>query len=188
MLQRDFLSLRDVEVGRDGRTLVLACVPFDVAATVDDGHGPYREVFRRGAFRHVVGAPNRTELRYAHAPGIPYGFGVDLVEDANYLLGSFRVAPSDDGDRLLALVRDDQLRGVSVGYVAGQSRAGRDDLGDLTERLLVKRLPEVSVTPAAAYLGAEVLAVREETLEVPPGNAGALERERLYWRRLRGIM
>lgn len=184
MLQREFLALRDVEVGSDGRTLVLACVPFDVPATVDDGDGPYREVFRRGAFRHVVSAPNRTELRYAHTPGVPYGFGLDLVEDEKYLLGSFRVAPSDDGDRLLALVRDDQLRGVSVGYVAGQSRTGRDDFGELTERLLVKRLAEVSVTPAAAYAGAEVLAVRE----APTGHAGAVERERLYWRRIRGIL
>jgi len=190
MLQRDFLALRDVVVGGDGRTVVLACVPFDVPALVDDGDGPYREVFRRGAFAQVVKAPNRVELRYAHqGGGAPYGFGLDLVEDPGYLLGSFRVAPSERGDQLLALVNDDQLAGVSIGYVAGHSQVGRDADGPITERLRVKRLPEVSLTPAPAYQGsAQVLAVREEVPVFPSVDAGALERERLYWARVRGLL
>lgn len=187
MLQREFLQIRDAEVGGDGRTVVLACVPFDQPALVDDGSGPYREVFRRGAFRHVVDAPNRVELRYAHQhDGAPYGFGVDLVEDPGYLLGSFRVAPSERGDQVLALVLDDQLSGVSIGYVAGQSRDGRDVEGPLVERMRVKRLAEVSLTPAPAYKqGSGVLAVREDGLAVPAVDAGAIERERLYWARFR---
>lgn len=187
MLQREFLSLRDAELGGDGRTVVLACVPFDVPATVDDGDGPYREVFRHGAFRHVVNAPNRVELRYAHqAQGAPYGFGVDLVEDPKYLLGSFRVAPSAQGDQVLALVGDGQLNGVSIGYVPGQSREGRDEAGRLVERMRVKRLAEVSLTPAPAYLdGAHVLAVREDGSVFPDRHAAMVERERLRWARLR---
>ena len=188
MLQRDF-HLRDAEVGGDGRTVVLACVPFDVPALVDDGDGPYREVFRQGAFRHVVNAPNRVELRYAHQrAGAPYGFGVDLIEDPKYLLGSFRVAPSEQGDQVLALVTDGQLGGVSIGYVAGQSRDGLDRDGALVERLRVKRLAEVSLTPAPAYgEGSRVLAVREDDLAVPGVDAAAVERERLYWARFRTL-
>ena len=185
MLVRDFLTLRDAVVAGDGRTLVLACVPFDQPATVDDGDGPYREVFRRGAFSHVVRAPNRVELRYAHQPGVPYGFGTDLVEDPKYLLGSFRVAPSDAGDQVLALVKDDMLRGVSVGYVAGHSESGQDADGPLVQRLRVKRLAEVSLTPAAAYEGAEVLAVRSEDVAATAVDAAAVERERWHWQRLR---
>lgn len=185
MKVREFLSLRDAVVAGDGRTVVLACVPFDVPATVDDGEGPYREVFRRGAFAQVVKAPNRVELRYAHQPGVPYGFGVDLVEDPKYLLGSFRVAPSDAGDQVLALVKDDQLRGVSIGYLAGKSQEGRDAHGPLVERLRVKRLAEVSLTPAAAYEDAHVLAVRAADPAFPVVDAATLERERLHWARLR---
>jgi HK97 family phage prohead protease len=138
----------------------------------------------------VVKAPNRVELRYSHqTAGAPYGFGIDLVEDPGYLLGSFRVAPSEQGDQLLSLVRDDQLAGVSVGYVAGTSRPGRDAEGPLVERMRVKRLPEVSLTPAPAFSdGAQVLAVREQGPVIPVVDAGAVERERLYWARMRGLI
>lgn len=183
MLERSF-QVSDAQVGGDGRTVVLACVPFDAPAQVDDGEGLYREVFRRGAFRHVVAAPNRVELRYSHQrEGAPYGFGVDLVEDPRYLLGTFRVAPSAQGDQILALVTDDQLQGVSIGYTPGQSRDSVDAAGPLTERLRVKRLAEVSLTPAGAYEEAGVLAVREG--EAPGLDLGAIERERLYWAGLR---
>lgn len=160
MLQRDY-RVRDV-AERDGRTLELACVPFDAPAWVDDGDGPYREVFRRGAFSHITRAANRVELRYAHRQdGAPYGFGMELREDADYLRGVFRVAPSEDGDRLLGLVRDDQLQGVSVGYLPGVDRDGGDADGPLVERVRVKRLAEVSLTPSPAYEDARVLALRE---------------------------
>ncbi len=166
MLLRDF-PLRDVCRVGDGRTLDLACVPFGVPAWVDDGDGPYREMFERGAFSHIVRAANRTELRYAHRQdGAPYGFGVELTEEPGYLRGLFRVAPSEDGDRLLALVNDDQLGGVSIGYMPGTDRVETDDDGPVTVRTRVKRLPEVSLTPAPAYTeGAQVLAVREAAAE-----------------------
>lgn len=178
MFQRDY-QLRDAVIGGDGRTVVLACVPFDREALVDDGDGPYREVFRRGAFTHLTSAARHTELKYTHDPGMPYGFGIDLVEDPSYLLGSFRVAPSDGGDQLLALVRDEQLRGVSIGYVAGghpgDNRETLDNSGRLVERLRVKRLPHVALTPAPAYVGAQVLAVREQD---PDAERLELERRR----------
>lgn len=184
MFLRDF-QLRDAEVGGDGRTVVLACVPFDREALVDDGAGPYREVFRRGAFAHITGAARHTELRYAHrdSPAHLLGFGVDLVEDPSYLLGSFRVSPSDAGDQVLALVRDGQLAGVSIGYVPGQhsgdNRESITESGLLVERLRVKRLPEVSLTPAPAYADASVLTVREQAAPDPAHVAKA--RARAAW-------
>lgn len=161
MLLRDF-QLRDAEVTGDGRSLVLACVPFDVSAWVDDGDGPYREGFRRGAFRHILRAPNRVELRYAHGPALPYGFGTELMEDPSHLVGVFRVAPSEQGDQVLALVRDGQLGGVSIGFLPGESEEGSDDDGPVTWRTRVKRLGEVSLTPAPSYPGAKVLSVRSD--------------------------
>lgn len=160
MLVRDF-QVRDL-AQVDGRTLELACVPFDTPTWVDDGEGPYREAFKRGAFTHVVKAPHVVELRYAHRQdGAPYGFGKSLTEDADYLRGVFRVAESDDGDRLLGLVRDGQLTGVSIGYVPGSDVTETDADGPFTSRVRVKRLGEVSLTPAPAYVEAQVLAVRE---------------------------
>ena len=184
MLTREF-NLRDAEAAGDGRTLVLACVPYDTPTWVDDGDGPYREGFRRGAFRHVVKAANRVELRYDHRQGpLPYGFGVDLVEDSTHLIGSFRVAPGDQGDQMLALVRDGQLAGVSIGFVPGSGEDGADDGGAVLWRTTVKRLTEVSLTPAAAYTGADVLALR---VGPPPRDAAASARGWITVQKLRQV-
>lgn len=179
MLTREF-GLRDAEIGGgDGRTLVLACVPFGVEAVVDDGDGPYREVFRRGAFEHVTRAPNRVELRYRHRQDmLPFGFAADLVEDPKHLIGSFRVAPGERGDQILDLVRDGQLSGVSIGFLPGTDMVTGSGA---VERVRVKKLGEVSLTPVQVYTGAEVLAVREAMADM----AGAVERERLSLRRIR---
>ena len=179
LLEREF-QMRDAEIGADGRTLILACVPFDVAATVDDGDGQYEESFKRGAFASITKAANRVELRYAHREGIPYGFGQQLIEDPTHLLGVFRVAPSERGDQVLALVRDNQLKGVSIGFVPGHSDETTVNGKRSVSRVHIKQLAEVSLTPAPAYHGAEVLAVREASVD-----AALRERERLFWTRAR---
>ena len=183
MLTRSY-HLRDAEVGGDGRSLILACVPFDTAAMVDDGRGPYREVFRHGAFTHLVDAARRVELRYAHhQDGPPYGYGLDLIEDPGYLLGRFRVAPSAHGDQVLALVNDGQLSGVSIGYIAGQSNDTSDADGPLVERVRVKRLAEVSLVPVgtSSYDEAQVLAVRAHVEDAPDPLLLARARARAAW-------
>lgn len=156
MLSRSF-ELRDAEI--KGRTLELACVPFDREAWVSDHEGEYREVFRHGAFAGVINDPRRTQLRYAHSEDLKdrLGIGLELREDAAYLHGAFRVTQGERGDHLLDLVRSGDLAGVSVGFMAGASRR----TGDLVERLRVKQLVEVSLVDAPAYQEAEVLAVRQ---------------------------
>lgn len=168
MLKRTY----EAEASTDGRTLELVCVPYGTAARVDDGDGPYLEAFQRGAFRRVIKAPNRTELRYQHdGSGLPYGFGLQLEERASHLWGSFSVAPTTMGEQLLALV-DDGLTGVSIGFVPGASEV-RDGV---TVRTSVKQLPEVSLTVAASYDAAMVVAVRSALgIDV----AADRERERL---------
>lgn len=183
LLTRTF-DLHDVDVKGDGRTLTLALVPFMQPAEVWDPNGAhYREQFARGAFSNVVRAPNRVELRYWHdQTGLPYGFGSRLVEDDRYLVGDFRVSRSVTGDHLLALV-EDGLKGVSVGFYADDSGAVRE--GDLVTRTRVKRVKEVSMTPAPAYEGAEVLAVRAQEPRSGPSRVEvARERERAFWSRL----
>lgn len=183
LLVRSF-ELDSVEVAADGRTVELACMPFDRPAVVNDGQGRYREVFRRGAFRHVVAAPNRTALRWDHDTGVPYGTGETLSEGPTHLVGTFRVTRSEASDRLLSLARSGDL-GVSVGYVPGRSRDGIDDDGPLVERILVKRLAEVSLTPTPMYADTGVLAVRSG---LDDDVRAEVERARLHWRRLRLVL
>lgn len=175
-------DLHDLEVSGDGRTLTLAVVPYMEPATVMDADSPapYREQFQRGAFVNVVKAPNRVELRYWHdQASLPYGFGARLREDARYLVGDFRVARGAVGDHLLALV-EDGLRGVSVGF--HDDPAGNVWSGDLVTRTKVKRLKEVSMTPAPTWEEAGLLAVRsQERLSPGPGVEALRERERHFW-------
>jgi HK97 family phage prohead protease len=154
------LVLRDVEV--KGRTLVLACVPFDTPTWVSDGGDPYREEFAPGAFDHVD--PTRTQLRYRHSGDLldRLGAGRALKEDGGWLIGEFAVAKGQRGDHLIDLVDSGDLRGVSVGFDPGVDEVRVDADGEVTRRVRVKRLPEVSLVDQPAYAEAQVVAVREE--------------------------
>lgn len=184
MLRHEFaVQLRDVAVA--GRTLTILAAPFDTPAPVLDEDGnPIIEQFARGAFTHLLPHPHRVELRYEHRhAGAPYAVGQQLVEDAAGLVGTWRVAPSDDGDRLLGLVADDQLRGASVGFVPGDRPGDNQWIDNILTRRRVKQLPEVSLTAAPIYEAARVLELRA----APPADVAdtrTRERERWYWRTL----
>jgi HK97 family phage prohead protease len=154
------LQLRGAEV--KGRTLVLACVPFDTPTWVSDGGEPYREEFAPGAFDHID--PTRTQLRYQHSGDLldRLGAGRRLVEDGGWLVGEFVVAKGQRGDHLIDLVDSGDLRGVSVGFNPGVDQTRVDSDGEVVRRVRVKQLPEVSLLDAPAYTGAEVLALRED--------------------------
>ena len=165
-------EVEDGAISKDGRTLRLRLLPFDLPAIVHERGETYREGFRRGAFAHLLAAANRVELRYEHQQAdLPYGFGTELVEDASALVGSFRSADSERGRHLLALV-EDGLRGVSVGFFPDK-RADEHSAGVVWRRR-VKALKEVSLTTAPIYAEAEVLAVRHQ-LELDAA------RERARW-------
>lgn len=159
---RDY-HIRDMQL--TGRTLVLACVPFDTPNWVmEPDRGEFREVFRRGAFAGPVADPRRTKLRVNHdqSPIAFYGHGLELREDARYLMGEFRVTPGPDGDKLLELVHGEEFGGVSIGFTGGFNQATTDADGPLVEHTRIKRMPEVSLVDEPAYTEAKVLAVREK--------------------------
>lgn len=160
MLLRHAYEVADLQV-KDGRTLILAVVPINTPAWVEDETGRYRERFAPGAFKHCD--PTRVQLRYMHSTDMRdrMGAGVTMHEDGKYLIGTARVFPGDRGDHLLTLVNERELRGVSVGFYPGIDRPAHDQDGPLLERVRVKRMPEWSLVDEPAYRGSEVLAVRE---------------------------
>lgn len=177
MLTHSF-EVRDAEV--KGRTVVLACVPYDTPAPVADANGdPYLEQFTRGAFRNVVKAPHVVQLLHDHRPGVGFGYARSLREDPQYLVGEWRIPRSDPGDQLLALVGDEQLRGVSVGFVPGDHADDNQWVDNVLTRRYVRQMPEVSLTPAPVYADATVLEVRAQR---DRARARARERERWLWR------
>lgn len=150
------LAHADLEV-RDGRTVYGLAVPFDREATVNDGFGNYREVFRKGAFARTIKAGvNRVKFLKNHDRGRdPLGRAISLREDPAGLVGEFYISDTRDGNDTLELVRDGALDAFSIGFAPIKER---DNKG-LVERLEVK-LREVSLVTFPAYEGALVAGVR----------------------------
>jgi HK97 family phage prohead protease len=171
-LHREF-ALEDARLG-DGRTIILAAVPFNAEALVDDGDGPYYEAFARGAFDSATRAPHRVALLFRHddsAKGT-LGRGVLIREEASYLHAEMRVSRGSVGDHILDLVSDSMLDGASVGFVPlhdGNRTITRNGQRVVTRTRAL--LEEISLVPVGAYAGAGVLAVREaepEPIPEPP--------------------
>ena len=160
----------DLAVRGDGRTVYGLAVPFDREATVNDGFGKYREVFRHGAFTRTINAGlDRVKFLINHdRQRLPIGKAVSLREDPAGLVGEFRVSNTRDGDEALELVRDGVLDAFSIGFAPIQER----DSKGLVERLEVK-LMETSIVAFPAYEGAVVAGVRTH------GNPFVEELERL---------
>ena len=154
----------DMEIRGDGRTVYGLAVPFGRESIVNDGAGPYREVFRMGAFTRTLkgaGAAERVKFYTNHGHRqnrLPIGRALSLREDSAGLVGEFYVSATRDGDEALELVRDGVLDSFSVGFAKVKERA---DKTGLVERIEVK-LREVSLVAHPAYEGALVAGVRSQ--------------------------
>lgn len=153
--------------GGDKRTVYGLAVPYDKEATVNDGFGPYREVFRSGSFAKTLresGGVDRVKFYTNHSHRqnkLPIGKAISLREDPAGLVGEFYVSATRDGDEALELVRDGVLDSFSVGFAKVKERASKDGL---VERLEVK-LREVSLVAHPAYEGALVAGMRQHLSE-----------------------
>lgn len=159
----------ELETG-DGRTIVGRCVPYDVETTVADAPNPvtYREVWRAGAFRHILRGAQRVKLNYEHEDRSilnVVGSAVELVEAADGLHGTFR-ALGAPGDQALELIRSGTVRGLSIA-VRMHERGSRTSGDGLVERVRVAQLEHVALTATPAYPEAGVTAVRTDA--VPDG-------------------
>jgi len=149
------------EIAADGRNVELLCAPFDIPATVTDPpfYTPYEEEFARGAFSGATKAPNRVLLEFEHFhPGLSgvIGHGAELEERSDALYGRFRVTDHPDGDKALALIRDDVLKAASVFFQPIKSERRE---GGLMRRLKV-RLDRVAIARVGTWPQAQILSVR----------------------------
>lgn len=166
----------DLSVRGDGRTIYGLAVPYDSEATVDDGAGPYREVFRFGAFTRSAANAGKVKFLLNHdRKRMPIGRAISLREDKAGLIGEFRVSATRDGDEALELVRDSVLDSFSIGFRRGRERKGNG----IVERLDAD-LSEVSLVAFPAYASAVVAGIRSAT-------TGLTYSQRLVALRSRGI-
>jgi HK97 family phage prohead protease len=149
----------------DGRTIVGRCVPYGVPKLVADGDGtPYTEVWRRGAFRRSVKAPNRVLLNYEHREGIGdvIGHAVSLTETDDGLEGEFRALSGTAGDQALELIRAGVTTGLSVSCAIPPT--GSRLLADGVVERTLATLRHVALTGRPAYDEAMVTATRSASL------------------------
>src|SRR5215471_6978429 len=166
--------VRDDDAGAgDGRTLVGLAVPYDVELDVEDPWSfepPYTEVFRRGSFAKTIKDRTRpVPLLVSHqhrALGI--GRASRLEETDAGLEAEFHLTEGvPDADIVLALVKDDALGGLSIGFEpsADDVTTRGPDRSPASTRDLVERwsvnLREVSVCNFPAYATAGVTGVRD---------------------------
>lgn len=175
----------DLQVRSDGRTIMGIAMPWDAKARVNDGYGPYTEVFRRGAFRKTITERGKRVKALANHDRrqLPLGRADTLREDASGLYVEMRVSKTRAGDEALELVRDGALDSFSVGFAPVKERTMPDGTVERTE----VRLDEVSVVAFPAYDGALIAGVRDASvpdLRRMVDDLGSLdERDRLLARR-----
>lgn len=147
-----------VRADSGGRTVHGLAVPFNVAADVDDGFGPYREMFAPGAFtRSIQERGAKVKLFGQHDTGrFPLGKATSLEERADGLHVAFQVAATRDGDEALELVSSGVVDGFSIGFAPRRERTDPDGTVIRTE----VALREVSLVHSPAYADALVSGVR----------------------------
>lgn len=158
------LVVRDAEDGTEGRTLYGTVVPYGEVARVDDGLGPYNEMFAPGAFtRSLEQRANKVKLFTQHDRSrLPVGRLVDYDEHDRGLDAAFYIPEHTAGDDVLALVREGVVDSFSVGF---RGIKDHDEAG--TTIRTEAAIGEVSVVHSPAYAGAALAGIRSklETLD-----------------------
>lgn len=154
----------------DGGEVTGRIVPFDEPATVVDVHpdtgkeGPFREVFRRGAFANLIAGLSKrgwtggVTLNFDHDPSLDIGYAAELEERDDGLWGRFGLYDSGDLRKTKSKLATSH-RGLSVAFRPIRNRT----VDDLVERIRV-HVDHVAATPTAAYASAGVAAVRHDDL------------------------
>lgn len=145
------VGIRDDEHGR-GRIVFGTVVPYEQVATVDDGAGPYEEMFARGAFkRSIEQRLHKIKLLINHDRSkLPVGRALTIEDRAKGPWAEFLV--SRNHLHLLDDVEDEILDSFSVRF---RGIAGKRDNGVVvrTEAAIEQ---EVSLVGFPAYVGASI--------------------------------
>lgn len=152
----------------DGRTVDMRIVPYGETIAHNDGEEgdygrrQYREQFAHGAFTHQLRAANRVLVNFEHEEGIRgvIGHGKALLERDDALYGSVKIHESPEGDKVLMLVREKVLGGVSIEFRPTQSVRTADGI----IKRVKAHLSNIALTRFNAYEGAVILGLREEAV------------------------
>ncbi len=152
------------------RLITVIAVPYEEPAPVEYRSEIWNELFERGAFNSVTGSPHRVRVNRDHNKTRTIGKVVQFwPERSEGLVAEVRVAKTPLGDESLALADEDMLS-ASVGFGVRPT----DQILDrrtMTRRIRTAYLDHLSFVESPAYVGAQVLSVRDLT----GGEAAKLE-------------
>jgi HK97 family phage prohead protease len=163
---------QDLELTGDGRTILGLLAPYETPALVDDGFGPYWEMFRRGCFdRPMKGSPSYLRVQLEHN-GHWVGRGNEWRDGPRGLAAALRLDPTEAGREAAFKVRDGQTPGLSLGFriseASDANRFERIDGKKVLVRTRVKALHHVALCQQPAYADAQVSAVRSAPADAGP--------------------
>jgi HK97 family phage prohead protease len=150
------------DVNQRQRLIDLIAVPWDQEAEVPWRGELWRESFQRGAFDGIQEHAGRIRVNREHVKGDTVGRCVSLdPTHAEGLLARLKIAATPRGDDTLELAADDMVSASLGYYVKSPSDVS------LNRRTLVRRvcrafLDHLAMVESPAYVGARVLAVRED--------------------------
>jgi phage head maturation protease len=164
--ERPFLvrSFEAAAVEVEGRTVDVRIVPFGEVARVADPptFEPYDEEWMPGCFDHQVNAANRIHANYEHMQGPTHvvGHGVSLRSESDGYHLTSTIHRTNAGDTTLEL-----LNGGALPCVSLEARAVRNVRSGGVIQRVKANLRGFAFTRQGAFVGAQVLAVRDESGE-----------------------
>lgn len=154
-------SVAPVEL-RAERRLVFYAATFNVETTITEGGRTFRELIRPGAFTDTLQRSQGVYACVEHRQGESFASvetGLLLQQDKRGLFASCYLPENEIGNRVLADVQADKLRGCSFAFRTLRERVTDGPL-PLVELLAVE-LVDVAVTANPAY-PATVVSVRSD--------------------------
>jgi HK97 family phage prohead protease len=150
------------DVNQRQRLIDLIVVPWDQEAEVPWRGEMWRETFNRGAFDGIQEHAGRIRVNREHRKGDTVGRAVSLDPlSVEGLVGRLKIANTPRGDDTLELAADDMLS-PSAGFYAKSASDVSLNRRMMTRRVLRAFLDHIAMVEAPAYVGARVLAVRED--------------------------
>jgi phage head maturation protease len=152
------LAVGDVNMRQ--RIVTLIAVPYDQPAEIGFRGEVWKESFSRSAFDGIEKRPNRVRVNREHVRGDTVGKAIAFYPDRDEgLVADLKIAKTLRGDDTLALAEDDCLS-ASVGFGVLPANQLLDRY-TRTRRINKAWLDHIALVEDPAYVGADVLAVRD---------------------------
>lgn len=168
ILTRSDGVLTDIDAKQ--RILDVIAVPWNQEARIFWRGDYWTEVFERGAFKGIESRAGQVRVNREHRKGDTVGKVIEFKpDDERGLFVRVKVVRGPKGDELLYLAEEDMVS-ASIGYRANKGSDVLLDKEAKVRRVKNAFLDHLGMVEDPAFVGAEVLAVREDgTPEVVDG-------------------